>query len=108
MLRDAEQPNEHGTSPHMSHEQKFWAIESQEAEPDMWVCMSCLSEAFKRQVPIPDCPACHGVSTYEAFTMESIQDWGTEELIAKAMAAAPSRPQPSPQPRGGSGAGPAQ
>ena len=33
---------------------------------------------------MPDCPACHGVSTYEAFTLESIRDWGTEELIAKA------------------------
>jgi hypothetical protein len=33
---------------------------------------------------MPDCPTCHGVSTYEAFTLESIRDWGTEELIAKA------------------------
>ena len=36
---------------------------------------------------MPDCPACHGVSTYEAFTLEAVRDWGTEELIAKAVAA---------------------
>jgi hypothetical protein len=47
-------------------------------------CMSGLKEVFRRKVPMPDCPACHGVSTYEAFTLESIRDWGTEELIAKA------------------------
>jgi hypothetical protein len=49
--------------------------------------MSCLSEVFYRKVPMPDCPTCQGVSTYEAFTVEAIRDWGTEELIAKAMLA---------------------
>jgi hypothetical protein len=48
--------------------------------------MSCLSEVFYRKVPMPDCPSCHGVSTYEAFTIEAIADWGTEDLIAKANA----------------------
>ncbi len=72
----------------MSQEQTFWPIECEEGEPDLLVCMSCLSEVFKRKVPTPDCPTCHGVSTYEAFTLESIRDWGTEELIAKATAAA--------------------
>lgn len=72
----------------MSHEQTFWPIEWEEGEPDLLVCMSCLSEVFRRKVPTPDCPNCHGVSTYEAFTLESIQDWGTEELITKATAAA--------------------
>jgi hypothetical protein len=46
--------------------------------------MSCLSEVFYRKVPMPDCPSCHGVSTYEAFTLEAIRDWGTEDLVAKA------------------------
>jgi hypothetical protein len=36
---------------------------------------------------MPDCPSCHGVSTYEAFAIEAISDWGTEDLIAKANAA---------------------
>ncbi|MGQ0554727.1 MAG: hypothetical protein ACT4PN_02120 [Nitrospiraceae bacterium] len=36
---------------------------------------------------MPDCPSCHGVSTYEGFTLEAIRDWGTEELIGKAVAA---------------------
>jgi hypothetical protein len=49
--------------------------------------MSCLSEAFCRKVPMPACPTCHGVSTYEAFTLAAVQDWGTDELIAKAVAA---------------------
>jgi len=49
--------------------------------------MSCLTEVFYRKVPMPDCPSCHGVSTYEGFTLDAIRDWGTEELIAKAVAA---------------------
>jgi hypothetical protein len=50
--------------------------------------MSCLSEAFYRKVPMPDCPNCHGVSTYEAFAIEAIADWGTDDLVAKAKASA--------------------
>jgi len=68
----------------MSHEQLFWPVECEEGEPDLLVCMSCLGEAFRRKVPMPDCPTCHGISTYEAFTLQAIRDWGTEELIAKA------------------------
>ncbi|MEW6543193.1 MAG: hypothetical protein AB1411_06230 [Nitrospirota bacterium] len=83
----------------MAREQAFWSVESGEGDPDLWVCMSCLSEVFRRKVPMPDCPTCHGVSTYEAFTLESIRDWGTEELIAKAdraIAEAKRTPPPSP------------
>lgn len=82
----------------MSAKQAFWDVSTKEGEPDLWVCMSCLNEVFFRKVPMPDCPSCHGVSTYEAFTLEAIRDWGTEELIAKAQAAqaAPSAPQPEP------------
>jgi hypothetical protein len=68
----------------MAAEQGFWPVECEEGEPDLLVCMSCLNEVFRRKVPMPDCPACHGVSTYEAFTLESILDWGTPELIRKA------------------------
>ncbi len=71
----------------MSDAQSFWPVSSREGEPAFWVCMSCLSEVFYRKVPMPDCPSCHGVSTYEAFTIEAIADWGTEDLIAKANAA---------------------
>jgi len=71
----------------MSDTQAFWPVPFREGEPTLWVCMSCLSEVFQRKVPMPDCPSCHGVSTYEAFTIEAISDWGTEELIAKANAA---------------------
>jgi hypothetical protein len=66
--------------------QSFWPVSHR--DDDFWVCMSCLGEVFYRKVPMPDCPACHGVSTYEGFTLEAIRDWGTEELIAKAEAAA--------------------
>jgi len=68
----------------MAAEQAFWPVECEDGEPDLLVCMSCLSEVFRRKVPMPACPTCHGVSTYEAFTLESIRDWGTPELIAKA------------------------
>ncbi|HXF92045.1 MAG TPA: hypothetical protein VNK46_04760 [Nitrospiraceae bacterium] len=71
----------------MSSAQAFWSVPCEDGEPDLWVCMSCLNEVFRRKVPKPDCPTCHGVSTYEAFTLEAIRDWGTEELIAKAVAA---------------------
>lgn len=69
----------------MASTQSFWPVSHR--DDDFWVCMSCLSEVFYRKVPMPDCPSCHGVSTYEGFTLEAIQDWGTEELIAKALAA---------------------
>jgi hypothetical protein len=62
--------------------------------------MSCLGEVFYRKVPMPDCPTCHGVSTYEAFSLEAIRDWGTDELIARAASAeeqaAIRSPEPSP------------
>lgn len=69
----------------MDSMQSFWPV-SHRAD-DFWVCMSCLTEVFYRKVPMPECPSCHGVSTYEGFTLEAIRDWGTEELIGKAVAA---------------------
>jgi hypothetical protein len=80
----------------MSAEQAFWPVETEDGEPDLLVCMSCLNEVFRGKVPMPDCPTCHGVSTYEAFTLESIQDWGTPELIAKAEASLVVETPPSP------------
>ena len=68
----------------MSETQSFWPVAQRDGEPPFWVCMSCLSEVFYRKVPMPDCPGCHGVSTYEAFALEAIADWGTEDLVAKA------------------------
>lgn len=68
----------------MSATQSFWSVPLSAGEPAYWVCMSCLSEVFYCKVPMPDCPTCQGVSTYEAFTLETIRDWGTEELIAKS------------------------
>lgn len=69
----------------MALTQSFWPVSHR--DDDFWVCMSCLGEVFYRKVPMPDCPSCHGVSTYEGFTLEAVRDWGTEELIAKAVAA---------------------
>ena len=69
----------------MASTQSFWPVSHR--DDDFWVCMSCLGEVFYREVPMPDCPSCHGVSTYEGFTLEAVRDWGTEELIAKAIAA---------------------
>ena len=69
----------------MASTQSFWPVSHR--DDDFWVCMSCLGEVFYRQVPMPDCPSCHGVSTYEGFTLEAVRDWGSEELIARAVAA---------------------
>ena len=54
----------------MASMQSFWPVSHR--DDDFWVCMSCLTEVFYRKVPMPDCPSCHGVSTYEAFTLEAI------------------------------------
>ena len=69
----------------MASTQLFWPVSHR--DDDFWVCMSCLGEVFYRKVPMPDCPSCHGVSTYEGFTLEAVRDWGTDDLIAKAVAA---------------------
>jgi hypothetical protein len=78
----------------MAVTQSFWPVSHR--SDDFWVCMSCLTEVFYRKVPMPDCPSCHGVSTYEGFTLDAIRDWGTEELIAKAIAAQEAAPAPQP------------
>lgn len=80
----------------MTHEESFWPVEAGEGEPDFLVCMSCLNEVFRRKVPVPDCPTCHGIGTYESFTLDSIREWGTEELITKAEAAGGELPPPAP------------
>lgn len=72
----------------MASTQTFWEVPLNPGDPDLWVCMSCLSEVYWRKVPRPACPACNGVSTYESFTLQAIQDWGTTELISKAQDAA--------------------
>ena len=84
----------------MAQEQTFWPVECEQGDPEFLVCMSCLNDVFWRKVPMPDCPTCHGVSTYEAFTLDSIRDWGTEELIAKAETAASQVETPSTEPSG--------
>ena len=68
----------------MRESQTFWAVESEQGAPDLFVCMDCLDEVFRSKVPIQGCPGCGAVSAFEPFTLESIQEWGTEELIAKA------------------------
>ncbi len=78
----------------MAHEQTFWPVDAGNGEPDLWVCMSCLSEVYKRKVPMPHCPTCQGVSTYEVFDLASIKDWGTDELVAKAEEASREVPPP--------------
>lgn len=82
----------------MSASQSFWSVPQRDEEPSFWVCMSCLGEVFYRKVPMPDCPACHAVSTYEAFSLEAIRDWGTDELIARAASAEQRAATPSPEP----------
>lgn len=71
----------------MATTQTFWQVAANPGNADLWVCMSCLNDVYWRKVPRPACPSCQGVSTYEAFTLEAVRDWGTEELIAKATAA---------------------
>ena len=72
----------------MSESQTFWPVDCEQGAPDLFVCMECLNEVFQSKVPIQGCPGCGGVSTFEPFTLHAIQEWGTEELINKARAAA--------------------
>ena len=34
----------------MGSKQAFWTVPAKDGEPDLWVCMSCLSEAFCRKI----------------------------------------------------------
>ncbi len=70
----------------MSDSSSFWSIECPVGDPDLFVCMNCLEEVFRAQVPIQGCPGCGAVSSFEAFSFDSLKDWGTEELIQKAQA----------------------
>ncbi len=67
----------------MTETADFWNIECPEGEPNLFVCMSCLSEVYWCKVPT-GCPTCGAVSAFEAFTLDAIKDWGTNELITKA------------------------
>ena len=75
----------------MSETQTFWAVECAEGDPDFFVCMNCLDEVYRRKIPT-ECPSCGAISTFEPFTLDSIKDWGTEELIAKAQLASSEGP----------------
>ena len=70
----------------MSETPTFWAVECAEGDPEFFVCMDCLNEVYRRKIP-RECPNCHAISSFEAFTLAAIRDWGTEELIAKAQGA---------------------
>ena len=70
----------------MSDSSAFWSIECPVGDPDLFVCMNCLEEVFRAQIPIQGCPGCGAVSSFEAFSLDSLKDWGTEELIQKAQA----------------------
>lgn len=75
----------------MAETQEFWSVECPEGEPNLFVCIACLSEAYFKKVPIA-CPTCRAISTFEAFTLDSIKDWGTEDLIFKAKQASCEMP----------------
>lgn len=67
----------------MSETPIFWTVECADGDPDFFVCMDCLNEVYRRKIP-RECPDCNAISSFEAFTLASISDWGTEELISKA------------------------
>ena len=78
----------------MSKMQTFWAVECAEGDPDFFVCMDCLNEVYRRKVP-SKCHGCGAISSFEPFALDSINDWGTEELIAKAQHASSEDPSPT-------------
>ncbi|MCA9470661.1 MAG: hypothetical protein MRJ96_03785 [Nitrospirales bacterium] len=83
----------------MSDSSTFWSMECSPGEPDLFVCMDCLGEVFRAKLPVEGCPGCGAVSMFEAFTLESLQDWATPELLAKAQSlGAQPQSQPSTPP----------
>ena len=70
----------------MTETRTFWPVECAEGDPDFFVCMNCLSDVYRRKIP-RECFSCGATSAFESFTFDSIQDWGTEELITKAQSA---------------------
>lgn len=85
----------------MAETRIFWTVECAENEPEYFVCMSCLNEVYRCKVPSA-CPACDAISTFEAFTLAGIRDWGSEGLVAKADQAStdlPVRPPSQQQPQ---------
>ncbi|MCH7616172.1 MAG: hypothetical protein IH978_10635 [Nitrospinae bacterium] len=78
----------------MSEMQTFWAVECAEGDPDFFVCMDCLNEVYRRKIPT-ECHGCGAISSFEPFALDSINDWGTEELIAKAQHASSEDPPPT-------------
>jgi hypothetical protein len=68
----------------MAESLSFWTVDCAPGDPDLFVCMSCLDEVFKGQVPVQGCPGCQAVSTFEPFDLDAIRAWGTESLISKA------------------------
>ena len=67
----------------MADDPTFWHVECGEGEPDFFVCIQCLNEVYHGKIP-KVCPTCETISSFEAFTLDSINDWGTAELIRKA------------------------
>ena len=78
----------------MSDSSSYWSIDCASGDPELFVCMACLEEVFRAKVPIQGCPGCGAVSAFEPFTFESLQAWGTEDLIKKAQATG-AQPQTS-------------
>ncbi len=82
----------------MAETRIFWAVECAEGEPEFFVCMSCMNEVYRCKVPSA-CPTCNAISTFEAFTLAGIHDWGSEGLVAKAEQASRDQPvRPPAQP----------
>lgn len=61
----------------------FWHVERGEGEADFFVCIQCLNEVYYGKIP-KVCPTCGIISSFEAFTLDSIKDWGTADLIHKS------------------------
>ncbi len=76
----------------------FWTVDCQPGDPDLFVCMSCMDEVFRAQVPIEGCPGCGAIGAFEPFTAESIRDWGSEGLIQKTNSLSPPSVVPNPEP----------
>jgi len=80
----------------MTENQMFWVVDCAEGDPDFFVCMACLNDVYRGKVP-RECPHCHAISSFEPFTLDSIKDCGTEELIAKAQRASSEDSPASPE-----------
>ena len=71
---------ENRSLPTMSNNGKFWEME----RASLFVYTSCYEQVYWKKIP-PKCPQCGAFSMYDHFDLNQTKEWGSPELIEKAV-----------------------